>query len=98
MLKVIAEDFIHAESVEKPMPLYKELIAKTRTEKLCISYELFVDRHELGHFIFIEEWPDQAALDIHCQTEHFKRIVPLINQYQRKSGIFTLMGLRIDPD
>lgn len=91
MLKVIAEDFIKKDQVENVLPLYKELVEKTRNEKDCISYDLFRDQKDSGHFIFIETWPDRAALDKHCETEHFKRLVPLINQYQRKDGTFILM-------
>lgn len=91
MLKVIAQDFIKAESIEIVMPLYRELIDKTRQEPLCIAYDLFTDQKDPGHFIFIEEWPDRAALDAHCASEHFQRLVPLIDAHQRESGTFILM-------
>ena len=91
MLKVIAEDFIKPEAVEIVLPLYRELVEQTRTEPLCIAYELFTDQKDPGHFIFIEEWPDRAALDTHCRTEHFTRLVPLINAHQRQEGTFILM-------
>ncbi|MFI5446215.1 putative quinol monooxygenase [Polaromonas sp. UC242_47] len=91
MLKVIAQDFIKADCVDKVVPLYKELVEKTKQEALCISYDLFIDQENPGHFIFIEEWPDRAALDTHCQTEHFQRLVPMINKYQEKDGTFLLM-------
>ena len=91
MLKVIAEDFIKPEAVEIVLPLYRELVEQTRTEPLCIAYELFTDQKDPGHFIFIEEWPDRAALDVHCRTEHFTRLVPLINAHQRQEGTFILM-------
>lgn len=91
MLKVIAEDFIKPEAVEIVLPLYRELVEKTRQEELCIAYDLYVDQKDPGHFIFIEEWPDRAALDTHCQTEHFTRLVPLINAHQRRDAAFILM-------
>ncbi|PZR84529.1 MAG: antibiotic biosynthesis monooxygenase [Stutzerimonas stutzeri] len=91
MLKVIAEDFIKPEAVEIVLPLYRELVEKTKQEDLCISYDLFIDQKDPGHFIFIEEWPDRAALDIHCSTEHFTRLVPLINAHQRQKATFNLM-------
>jgi quinol monooxygenase YgiN len=91
MLKVIAEDFIKLDCVETVMPLYQELVEKTRQEPLCLSYELFIDHQDAGHFIFVEEWPDRAALDAHCQTEHFRRLVPLINQHQSKPCTFLFM-------
>lgn len=44
MLKVIAEDFIQSEAIEIVMPLYRELVAATKQEPLCISYDLYVDQ------------------------------------------------------
>lgn len=91
MLKVIAQDFIHLDALEIVRPLYRELVELTRREPLSIVYDLFVDQKDPGHFIFIEEWPDRAALDAHCATEHFRRLVPLINAHQRQDGTFILM-------
>ncbi|MGY0561791.1 putative quinol monooxygenase [Luteimonas sp. A277] len=91
MLKVIAQDFIKLDCVEDVMPLYRELVEKTKEEPLCVSYDLFIDQKDPGHFIFVEEWPDRTALDAHCNTEHFKRLVPLIDRHQRSPGTFLLM-------
>lgn len=91
MLKVIAQDFIKLDCIEDVMPLYRELVEKTKEESRCISYDLFINQKDLGHFIFIEEWPDRAALDAHCDTEHFKRLVPLIDRHQRSPGTSLLM-------
>ncbi|MDQ8755096.1 putative quinol monooxygenase [Sphingosinicella sp. LHD-64] len=91
MLKVIAEDFIEPEQVETVAPLYRELVEQTRQEPLCMSYDLFVDQADPGHFIFVEQWPDRAALDAHCKTEHFTRLVPQINAHQRQPARILLM-------
>ena len=63
--------------------LYRELVACTQRESLCLGYELFVDQKDPGHFVFIEQWPNRDALDIHCASEHFQRLVPQINAFQR---------------
>lgn len=91
MLKVIAQDFIKPEHIQDVMPLYQELVARTKEEPLCISYELYIDQKDPGHFVFVEEWPDKAALDVHCNAEHFKRLVPQIDKYQRAAGTYLLM-------
>lgn len=93
MLKVIAQDFIRPEYLAQVEPLYRELVEKTRQEPLCLAYELCVNQKDPGHFIFMEAWPDRAALDAHCQTEHFRRLVPQIDQYQRQAGTFLLMDV-----
>jgi len=91
MLKLIAEDYIKLEHLETVKPLYRELVQKTQLEPDCIAYNLFVDQKDPGHFIFIEEWPNELALEKHCNSEHFTRLVPLINSYQSKPGTFLRM-------
>lgn len=92
MIKVIAEDFINPEFIEIVTPLYEELVAKTKKEPNCIDYNLFIDQEDIGHFIFIEEWPNIEALNTHCNTEHFRRLVPEINKYQTKDGTVLIMN------
>ena len=89
MLKLITEDFIQIDKIDIVLPLYNELVKKTKLDKGCIDYDLFNDLKEQGHFVFIEEWVDRAALDAHVQSEHFQRLVPQIDQYQRQAGRFT---------
>ena len=91
MLKLIAEDFIQIDKIEIVLPLYKELIEKTKLEQGCIAYDLFHDLKNKGPFVFIEEWQDLNALDAHVNSEHFQRLVPQIDQYKRQDGIFTHM-------
>ncbi|CRH19261.1 putative quinol monooxygenase [Carnobacterium maltaromaticum] len=91
MLKLIAEDYIKLEHLETVKPLYRELVEKTQLEPDCLAYNLFVDQKDPGHFIFIEEWPNELALEKHCNSEHFTRLVPLINSYQSKTGTFLRM-------
>ncbi|HCB1501784.1 quinol monooxygenase YgiN [Klebsiella oxytoca] len=98
MLKVIAEDFIQPEWVETVLPLYRELVAATQKEPLCIAYDLYIDAKDPGHFIFIEEWPDRAALDEHCASEHFRRLVPLIDRHKRKEAHYILMDRSVNPN
>lgn len=92
MLKVIAEDFIKPDAIEIVIPLYRELVEATKREPLCIAYDLYIDEKDPGHFIFIEEWPDRAALDAHCASEHFRRLIPLIDQHTRKDATYILMN------
>ncbi|HAN1838191.1 TPA: antibiotic biosynthesis monooxygenase [Escherichia coli] len=98
MLNVIDEDFIKPESIDTVLPFYRVLIAATTEEPLCIACNLYRDEKDPGHFIFIEEWPDRAALDTHCTSEHFTRLVPFIDQHTRKAAQYILMDVRVDPE
>ncbi len=91
MLKVIAHQFIKPESLELVRPLFQELVEKTRKEPLCLSYDLFIDQEDAGHFIFVEEWPDRAALTTHSETEHFTRLIALITPHRRQESSLLLM-------
>ncbi len=91
MVKVIAQDFMKEEFLDIVTPLYAELVAATKKEAGCIEYNLFIDENDKAHFIFIEEWVDQATLDAHCASEHFTRLVPQINQYESKRPLILKM-------
>ena len=45
----------------------------------CLAYDLFQDLSCETTLAFLESWEDQAHLDAHMQSEHFKRIAPLLD-------------------
>jgi quinol monooxygenase YgiN len=47
----------------------------SRAESGCISYNFYERQPESNEFLFFEEWADQAALDCHFQTPHFKKFM-----------------------
>lgn len=47
-----------------------ELVAPTRAEEGCLSYELYASAADPRTFITVEHWRDQAAVDAHLQTPH----------------------------
>ncbi len=47
-----------------------ELVAPTRAEDGCISYELFRSASDSSTFITVERWRSQDDLDAHMQTAH----------------------------
>lgn len=48
------------------------LIAPTRNEAGCTTYELWQNRAEETDFTFVEEWESEAALDAHAASQHLK--------------------------
>ena len=91
-LRLIAEDFIDPKQINKVLPLYAELVEKTRKEPGCISYEVCRDLKQPGHFLFIEVWRDDKALAEHVATAHFQKLVPIIDQYITQASRFTHMA------
>lgn len=59
------------EFLEKVQPL----IQGSRAEKGNISYALFEEAENSNHFVMLEEWEDQEAIDIHSQAPHFVEFI-----------------------
>ena len=84
MIKVVAKHYAQTDKMEKILELCKELVAETRKEKGCITYEVFLNVNDPSIYTMIEEWESQENLDAHMQSEHFKRIIPVIGEYLTK--------------
>lgn len=80
MVKVVARHTVKQDKIAEFKAIAARLIAVSRKEKGCLSYELCQDvRNELI-LTFIEEWQDGDALAAHLQSKHFTTIVPLLNE------------------
>lgn len=86
MIRIVAQSVIKDDKKEAFIQLAKELIEKSREEKGCISYGLFQDINNPSIITFIEDWEDQNAINLHNNSEHFKRIVPLLAEFRESKG------------
>lgn len=76
-IKVVANNYIREDAVETFINAARVLVAKTNElDAGCISYALHRNLADPTHFVMIEEWTDQAALDAHMKAAHFLEIVP----------------------
>ncbi len=87
MIKIVAKGFFYEGKVNEAIELYNELVQKSRNEKGCISYNLFQDKEDETILTVIEEWEGEDVLELHKNTEHFKRIVPLLVELRKKSEL-----------
>jgi quinol monooxygenase YgiN len=53
------------------------LVAPTRAEAGCISYDLHQSETDPALFVFYETWKSQAELDAHFETPHIKAILKI---------------------
>ena len=86
MIKIVATSVIKDEKREEYIQLVKELIEKSKQEQGCISYGLFQDINDPSIITFIEDWQDQKSIELHRNSEHFKRIVPLLADFRVSKG------------
>lgn len=85
MIKVVSKNYVKADKVEKFKELAAELIKESVKEDGCVAYNLYEDVNDSTILTFIEEWKDEAALDFHRNTPHFKRIVPQLAELHEKA-------------
>ena len=76
MIKIVAKMKVRADKQEEFLSTATELITKSRAEEGNISYGLHRSLSNPETLSFIENWKDQAAIDIHNETEHFTTICP----------------------
>ena len=76
MIKITAKSIVKAGAREEFIATARELVENSRAEAGNVSYHLHDDPNILT---FIEEWKDQAAVDVHADSEHFQRIIPLLS-------------------
>ncbi|AGX42177.1 putative quinol monooxygenase [Clostridium saccharobutylicum] len=86
MIKVVAKSNVKHDKIEEVLKLAKELAEITVKEEGCIKYEMYQDENDETILTMIEEWESRDALNKHMESEHFKRIVPMMGALREKSG------------
>lgn len=56
----------------------QRLLAPTRAEAGCISYDLHQSQTDPALFVFYENWKSQADLDAHFETAHLQAMIKLV--------------------
>ena len=69
-IRVVARIVARKEKADQVRDILTGLVEPTRAEAGCISYELLQNKADLTDFTFVEEWTDDAALDLHMRTPH----------------------------
>lgn len=78
-LTVVAKIVAKKDAVEKVQGELLKLIAPTRKEDGCISYNLFQDNDNSSAFVFFENWQSAAHLEAHMNTTHFQAFAKAID-------------------
>lgn len=86
MIKIVADNFVKADSKKKFLEIAEKLIDATRKETGNISYFLHEDLKDENHLTFMEEWQDEKAIKEHNISEHFTEYVPQLAKYCEKPG------------
>lgn len=86
MIKVVAKSYAKGDKLDRILELSKEMVETTVKEEGCIKYELCQDVKDPKIIIILEEWENEEALNKHIASEHFKRIIPQLNELREKAS------------
>ncbi|KZM37275.1 putative quinol monooxygenase [Oerskovia enterophila] len=75
MIRVHVPCRVQEADLPRALAVYEELVAATRRELGCLSYELLQREDEPTSLLLTEEWESHDHLMAHTQTEHFIRLV-----------------------
>lgn len=79
-LRVVARIIAKNDKTSEVRELLSALIAPTRNESGCISYQLLQNRSDPTDFTFVEEWETETAFDAHLATNHIKEALPKLER------------------
>jgi len=71
MVVLVARGVINTERRAEAYEAFQAMLAPSRAEPGCISYEYFTDVDDPDRFVFVEEWESYEILQAHFETPHF---------------------------
>lgn len=79
-LRVVASIKAKPDKISEVRELLRGLVAPTRKEVGCLSYELLQNRKDPTDFTFTEIWESDSALDSHAKSAHIKAVGPKLRE------------------
>lgn len=72
-VRVIARIVSLSDKIEEVKSILTTLTELTRQENGCIVYDVLQNKNDPTDFTTVEEWANQASLDIHLSSTHLKQ-------------------------
>lgn len=81
MIRLNVSMIIEDSSRKKPLlEAATELVALSRHDKGCVDYDIYASTTEDDRFLIYETWESDADLKRHMESEHFRRLVPRLEE------------------
>ena len=79
---ITATIVLKGDKVDDFIKTAKSMIKSSNEEPGCESYMFYQDPYSKTRFIAVEFWKDQAAIDLHNNSDHFKTFIQTIGDWQ----------------
>ncbi|MFP7169565.1 putative quinol monooxygenase [Terribacillus halophilus] len=73
MITILATLSAKADKQKELKEVLLDAVGPSRAEAGCILYALHESEEHDGTFVFFEKWSDEAALQAHLETEHYRK-------------------------
>ena len=78
---IVAKLSVKPDKIKDFTEAAKEMIEKSNKEEGCTFYQLYQDPYNNTNFCFVEEYKNQAAVEVHFATDYFKAFGPKIADF-----------------
>lgn len=86
MIKVVAKHVVREECIEAFLEAGKEVVAASVNDAGNIYYTMNKSLDDPKVFTILEAWESMPLLQAHMETEHFKRLVPVMGEMLEGEG------------
>ena len=83
MINVLVGSTVLPKNLEAVLEIYRELVARTRNEPGCLSYDLLQLREDPCDLMLLECWASQEHLDAHTRTPHFLKAMAQLETLEK---------------
>lgn len=101
MIVVTGRVRIAAENRERFLEIATEMCRSSRADDGCLGYRVYADLEQPEHYVFIEEWADDAALQSHFRRQHTGSFMSALTDLlaEPPDALFhtTAVSRRLDP-
>ena len=80
MIVLLAKSTLLDGKQQEFITVAEKLVKATREEAGCIYYDLVQDVADENVFCFVEKYQDEAAVEAHKASVHFRTYVPMMNE------------------
>lgn len=81
MIRMNVSLLVEEEKNRKPLiEAATELVELSLRDKGCVDYDLYASTTEDDRFLIYETWESEADLKRHEESEHFRRLVPRLEE------------------
>jgi quinol monooxygenase YgiN len=79
-IRVVAKNHVKPEKTQKFMGLCEDLVKESLKEEGCIEYGVYQELENPEILTMLEEWKDESSLNEHLNSNHFKKIFPMLSE------------------